>query len=85
MGNRQKGKPIFNEIGRFKKIYFCGSSELAQQSIRFNGREKERVVHRVHKKPCVFMQLYSKCVKMCEIGFRRHDLGIKKERLKAAQ
>lgn len=31
------------------------------------------------------MQLYSKCVKMCEIGFRWHDLGIKKERLKAAE
>ena len=30
------------------------------------------------------MQLYSKCVKMCEIGFRWHDLGIKKERQNAA-
>lgn len=31
------------------------------------------------------MQLYSKCVKMCEIGFRWYDLDIKKERLKAAE
>ena len=31
------------------------------------------------------MQLYSKCVKMCDFGFGQSDLGINKERLKAAE